>query len=263
MRFDVRRLDGPFGVEVRGMDLTGGPDDKSAGQLRQLFDNHQLLLFRDQDLSGWRPVDGLPRPSARRRRRGLGIECGGRIPSRGGVAVSLRLRLYAQPDARTVPLRHRARPGCRAHSLRQQPAGSADAASLSATPSGRAPGRPHHRLGPWPRQRQDPALRRRRRECSSRRVPALRSAGGVDPPGDGGRPVVCPRTAGQPLRGLVVLGERRAPRCRLRTSLPAGQRVRARLAHRGLCGMGQPGPAARPSIQPEHGAAVIEAGRHE
>ena len=51
MGFDVRRLDGPFGVEVRGMDLTGGPDGKSAGQLLQLFDNHQLLLFRDQDLS--------------------------------------------------------------------------------------------------------------------------------------------------------------------------------------------------------------------
>jgi taurine dioxygenase len=52
MGFHVVTLGGPFGVEVRGLKLTGPLDRESVLRLRRLFDDHHLLLFRDQDISG-------------------------------------------------------------------------------------------------------------------------------------------------------------------------------------------------------------------
>ncbi len=52
MGFDVATLGGPFGVEVRGMNLNGPLDRESVLRLRRLFDDHHLLLFRDQEISG-------------------------------------------------------------------------------------------------------------------------------------------------------------------------------------------------------------------
>jgi taurine dioxygenase len=52
MAFDVVALGGPFGVEVRGLDLSEALDGESRRRLRGLFDDHHLLLFRGQELSG-------------------------------------------------------------------------------------------------------------------------------------------------------------------------------------------------------------------
>lgn len=43
-------LEGPFGLEVRGLDLRDELEPDLAGLLRVLFDEHHLLLFRDGDL---------------------------------------------------------------------------------------------------------------------------------------------------------------------------------------------------------------------
>jgi alpha-ketoglutarate-dependent taurine dioxygenase len=46
-RYDVRTLDGPFGVEVRGLDGTEVPSGEDLAELRRLIDEHSLLLFPD------------------------------------------------------------------------------------------------------------------------------------------------------------------------------------------------------------------------
>jgi len=52
MAFDVVALGAPFGVEVRGLALSGPLDRESVLRLRLLFDDHHLLLFRQHELSG-------------------------------------------------------------------------------------------------------------------------------------------------------------------------------------------------------------------
>ncbi|MEZ5667172.1 MAG: TauD/TfdA family dioxygenase [Alphaproteobacteria bacterium] len=47
---DTRPL-GPFGVEIRGVDLGGGIDDGLGDAIGRAFLDHQLLLFRDQALN--------------------------------------------------------------------------------------------------------------------------------------------------------------------------------------------------------------------
>lgn len=50
-KLELRDLDAPFGVEVRGLDLTTEPDEAMWGALRHAFDDRGLLLFRDLDVT--------------------------------------------------------------------------------------------------------------------------------------------------------------------------------------------------------------------
>jgi taurine dioxygenase len=47
----VRRIAGALGAEVSGVDLRQGLDESSTSALRQIFLDHQVIFFRDQDLS--------------------------------------------------------------------------------------------------------------------------------------------------------------------------------------------------------------------
>jgi taurine dioxygenase len=47
----VRRIAGALGAEVSGVDLRQGLDETSTRALRQIFLDHQVIFFRDQDLS--------------------------------------------------------------------------------------------------------------------------------------------------------------------------------------------------------------------
>jgi taurine dioxygenase len=47
----VRRIAGALGAEVSGVDLRQGLDESSTRALRQIFLDHQVIFFRDQDLS--------------------------------------------------------------------------------------------------------------------------------------------------------------------------------------------------------------------
>jgi alpha-ketoglutarate-dependent taurine dioxygenase len=50
--YDVTVLDAPFGAEVRGLDSTAVPQGAQLDELRQLLDDHVLLVFPDvEDLS--------------------------------------------------------------------------------------------------------------------------------------------------------------------------------------------------------------------
>jgi taurine dioxygenase len=49
--FDVLPVSGVLGAEVRGLDLTTDLSDATVADLRQAFCEHQVLFFRDQDLS--------------------------------------------------------------------------------------------------------------------------------------------------------------------------------------------------------------------
>jgi taurine dioxygenase len=49
--FDVARLPGPFGVEIGGLDLRGGADDKTMARLVDLLYEHRFLAIRGQALS--------------------------------------------------------------------------------------------------------------------------------------------------------------------------------------------------------------------
>jgi alpha-ketoglutarate-dependent taurine dioxygenase len=48
---EVRRLDAPYGAEVRGVDPREGLDAAAAASLRQVFYEHGLLIFPDMDFS--------------------------------------------------------------------------------------------------------------------------------------------------------------------------------------------------------------------
>ena len=49
--FDVLPVSGVLGAEVRGLDLAADLDDGTVAELRDAFCEHQVLFFRDQDLS--------------------------------------------------------------------------------------------------------------------------------------------------------------------------------------------------------------------
>ena len=49
--FDVLPVSGVLGAEVRGLDLAADLDDGTVADLRDAFCEHQVLFFRDQDLS--------------------------------------------------------------------------------------------------------------------------------------------------------------------------------------------------------------------
>jgi taurine dioxygenase len=49
--FDVLPVSGVVGAEVRGLDLAGDLDDATVADLRAAFCEHQVLFFRDQELS--------------------------------------------------------------------------------------------------------------------------------------------------------------------------------------------------------------------
>jgi taurine dioxygenase len=49
--FDTVPLDGPFGVEIRGIDLSKPLPGETFDAIRHAFHQHGILLFRDQDLS--------------------------------------------------------------------------------------------------------------------------------------------------------------------------------------------------------------------
>ncbi|MFE9726743.1 TauD/TfdA dioxygenase family protein [Streptomyces sp. NPDC005794] len=48
---EIRRVGPRFGAEVIGIDLTHSVDEGTADQLRQAFQEHKVLVFRDQNLT--------------------------------------------------------------------------------------------------------------------------------------------------------------------------------------------------------------------
>ena len=48
--FEVRRLSGSIGAEILGIDLASEPDDNAIGEIRQVWLEHNVIFFRDQDL---------------------------------------------------------------------------------------------------------------------------------------------------------------------------------------------------------------------
>jgi alpha-ketoglutarate-dependent taurine dioxygenase len=48
--FEVRRLAGSIGAEILGIDLASEPGDNAIGEIRQVWLEHNVIFFRDQDL---------------------------------------------------------------------------------------------------------------------------------------------------------------------------------------------------------------------
>lgn len=48
--FEVRRLSGSIGAEILGIDLASEPGDNVIGEIRQVWLEHNVIFFRDQDL---------------------------------------------------------------------------------------------------------------------------------------------------------------------------------------------------------------------
>ena len=48
--FEVRRLSGSIGAEIFGIDLSSEPGDNVIGDIRQVWLEHNVIFFRDQDL---------------------------------------------------------------------------------------------------------------------------------------------------------------------------------------------------------------------
>ena len=49
--FEVVRLGGNIGAEIRGLDLRQALSDSQFGALHDAFVHHEVLVFRDQDIS--------------------------------------------------------------------------------------------------------------------------------------------------------------------------------------------------------------------
>ena len=49
-RFKVRRLSGSIGAEILDIDLASETDDDAIGEIRQVWLEHNVIFFRDQDL---------------------------------------------------------------------------------------------------------------------------------------------------------------------------------------------------------------------
>ena len=49
-RFKVRRLSGSIGAEILDIDLASETDDDAIGEIRQVWLEHNVVFFRDQDL---------------------------------------------------------------------------------------------------------------------------------------------------------------------------------------------------------------------
>jgi alpha-ketoglutarate-dependent taurine dioxygenase len=54
--FDVVPVSGVIGAEVHGLDLAAPLPDDTVGEVRRAFVEHQVLFFRDQDLSAERQI---------------------------------------------------------------------------------------------------------------------------------------------------------------------------------------------------------------
>jgi hypothetical protein len=48
--FEVRRLSGSIGAEILGIDLASEPGDNVIAEIRQIWLEHNVIFFRDQDL---------------------------------------------------------------------------------------------------------------------------------------------------------------------------------------------------------------------
>ena len=48
--FEVRRLSGSIGAEILGIDLASQTGDNVIGEIRQVWLEHNVVFFRDQDL---------------------------------------------------------------------------------------------------------------------------------------------------------------------------------------------------------------------
>ena len=53
-QLDIRKIAGACGAEVLGIDLSAAPDAQTVAALRQAFLDHQVIFFRDQDLTSAR-----------------------------------------------------------------------------------------------------------------------------------------------------------------------------------------------------------------
>ena len=51
MRLNIRRTSGALGAEISGVDLSGALADETIAALRQALVEHQVIFFRDQDLT--------------------------------------------------------------------------------------------------------------------------------------------------------------------------------------------------------------------
>jgi taurine dioxygenase len=50
-QFQVKRIAGALGAEIHGVDLAAGLTESLAARIRQVFLEHQVIFFRDQDLT--------------------------------------------------------------------------------------------------------------------------------------------------------------------------------------------------------------------
>jgi 4-hydroxy-L-threonine phosphate dehydrogenase PdxA len=48
--FEMRRLSGAIGAEIFGIDLSAEPGDNVIGEIRQVWLDHGVIFFHDQDL---------------------------------------------------------------------------------------------------------------------------------------------------------------------------------------------------------------------
>ena len=51
MPVDIKRFDAPLGAEIRGIDLSKPMDDNTFAQIERAYNDHAVLLFRDQQIS--------------------------------------------------------------------------------------------------------------------------------------------------------------------------------------------------------------------
>src|SRR5215207_4725432 len=51
LALDIAPVSGAIGAEVHGIDLSGPLSDEAVAAIRRAFNEHQVLFFRDQDLT--------------------------------------------------------------------------------------------------------------------------------------------------------------------------------------------------------------------
>ena len=56
MTFTLNPLSDALGAEITGIDLAGTVDDATFGRINHAYHAHQIIVFRDQDLSPERQI---------------------------------------------------------------------------------------------------------------------------------------------------------------------------------------------------------------
>ena len=199
MGITVSPLSPAFGVEVQGVNLDRGLDADEAATLLRLFDEHNLLIFRDQDLSADNQVDVCRalRPVVEPHAWVSNVEPGfhpeGELLCHSDFAFTpspmLGLSLYA------IEIADGAAPTKFASNLR----------AARRLPDGlRARVEGPDRLGEWPRQCAYSSLRRRRRRSARGSLSPICPPCDLDSSRNRSRVAVRARAAGEPLRRMVL-----------------------------------------------------------